>query len=136
MCQAMNIGGGFTLMASIACASQASIFSGYVDTSFVKYFGVWIKADVGSAGANAHFLAQWQAGRDKPSNVSIPGAADANYTVPTGMANITSINTSGGIGWTNIGINPPPAGYGRLILSGLASNSSTTQLSINLWIQG
>lgn len=136
MCQAMNVGGGIRVLNSIPCGSQAVVYSAYVDTSFVKYFGLWIKSETASAALLSQFKVQWQGGRDKPTDQSIPGAADANFTIPTGMADIASVSAAGGMNWALYDVNPPPSGLGRVVITGQTSNAASNNVWAELWMQG
>lgn len=130
MCQAMNVGGGHLVMNSSAwTTSTFTLFSRSLDTSFVKYFGVRIVGSVASGTPN--YKVEWEASNSPPS---AEAASDATFVVPDGMAAIS--NQINDANWHVIGFNPPPAGNGRLKITGLAGNVNAGSITAQIWMQG
>lgn len=131
MCnQGMGVGGAFRVMNSKAwTTSTFTLYSDHVRTEYVKYFGLRVVASV--ASGTPIYKVEWEASNTEPLNGP---ATDATYVIPEGMAALAA--SLADANWHVAGFNPPPASFGRLKVTGIASNVNAGSLTAQIWMQG
>lgn len=113
---------------NMAVASGAVIYTHSFELSRAVYFGIAYRAT--SVLLTPNVLIQLQQSWVKPSTEC---AADTNYVIPVGMADIeTNLMTEL---WRIKSLSPVPMPYARFIITGNSGNQADTLVNINVAIQ-
>lgn len=112
---------------SIAINGATTVYSQSFPLHYGQYFGLAYKA----AGSAPDLKIQLE---QSPVAPSTEGASDANYVIPSGVADITSSVTATTMNIQSI--SPVPMRYGRLKITGNVGNGANTTLRNWLFQQG
>lgn len=112
----------------ITVPSTTTVYSRSFRLNFGTAFGIWYQAGNGSGAANMQI--QLEQSHRAPTT---EGAADSNYVIGSGVADINS-NLSGTTAVVSA-ISPIPMKYARLKITGLASNPADATLTAWLFQQ-
>ena len=114
---------------TLAIASTATVYTGSFPLNQSEYFGLWLKA-VSTTGTPDITVELEQSYR-RPTT---EGSADTSFVEPDGLSNLfTNLTTETA---HIIGLNPVPAPYGRLKITGNSGNPADTVVTAYLFTQG
>jgi hypothetical protein len=122
---ARGVGGGFLVMDDVAVASQAEAWSQSLYLGFSR--GVSLGVRQKNSTGTPIIQVDWQSSFQKPTTEA---ASDATFVVPTGLtvpwvSLVGTASDATGV-WLWQGITPPKTEYGRVRVTGLASNGADT----------
>lgn len=123
-----NNGANYKVADSLAVASQATVYTNSFLTRWAENFGVWLIAT--SASSVPKIQIQIEQSYVPPTT---EGAADANYVIGDGVADVYSaLNDE--VSHVKA-ISPIPMQYSRFKITGLATNPSDTVLTLIAFLQ-
>ncbi len=112
----------------LAVASTGVVYTNSFKLGFGLYFGLYIQST--SVSSTADIKIELEESIRPPTT---EGAADTGYTVPVGMAAISSSTADETCQIYTV--SPKPMPYGRFKLTGVNSNPSDTLVNIYVFIQ-
>ena len=129
MYEALMPGEFFGVMNAVLVNGTGTVYGSSIDTRKTRYIGLRIQAT--SVGGTPNLKVEWEVGISRPSTET---AVNTNYVVPDNMA--TPFTTLADQLWHVVQVFPAPSSYGRVRITGNATNGTDSLVTAQVFIQG